>query len=124
MQRREHRRALHWASVIGVQRELAGVDAFMCACGFDEVGGEIGALVLVDLSADDLPAEDIDDEVEKEEGPRIVVFRYVMSHDQTVFGATATCAFGFALERGRLRLRWRSSPSCSSTRYIVRSDAM
>ena len=44
MQRREHRRALHWASVIGVQRELAGVDAFMCACGFDEVGGEIGAL--------------------------------------------------------------------------------
>ena len=64
-----HGRAFHWAAVVGVQREWAG-EAFLGPDRtFQDLGRKLGGLAVVNLPADDLAAEDADDEVEVEERP-------------------------------------------------------
>src|SRR4029453_11909471 len=67
LERGLHGGALHRAAVVGVQDE-GGREA---APGPDrlahEIGGQLGAFALVDLPADDLAAEDVEDQVEVEE---------------------------------------------------------
>lgn len=65
--RREHRRALHRAAVIGVQHETAWVNALRRARRAHECGRRLHRLFFVHLEADDAAAPDVLDEVEIEE---------------------------------------------------------
>src|SRR4051794_27829794 len=62
-----HGGALHRAAVVGVQDEGAGEAALGPDRLAHEIGGQLGALALVDLPADDLAAVDVEDQVEVEE---------------------------------------------------------
>src|SRR4051812_17136611 len=67
LERGLHGGALHWAAVVGVQDEGAGEAALGPDRLAHEIGGQLGALALVDLPADDLAAVDVEDQVEEEE---------------------------------------------------------
>src|SRR3954470_797490 len=62
-----HGGALHRAAVVGVQDKRAGEAALGPDRLAHEIGGQLGALALVDLPADDLAAVDVEDQVEVEE---------------------------------------------------------
>src|SRR4051794_10826632 len=62
-----HGGTLHRTAVVGVQDERAGEAALGPDCAAHEFGGQLGALALVDLPADDLAAVDVEDQVEVEE---------------------------------------------------------
>ena len=51
------------AASVGVQSELPGLDALTCARLCDELLGERGVLLGRDYPADDVAAEDVEDDV-------------------------------------------------------------
>src|SRR5215213_296602 len=67
LERGLHGGALHRTAIVGVQDERAREAALGPDRLADEIGGQLGALALVDLPAHDLAAEDIEDQVEVEE---------------------------------------------------------
>src|SRR3954467_10604521 len=67
LERGLHGGALHRAAVVGVQAEGAGEAALGPDRLAHEIGGQLGALAFVALPADDLAAEDVEDQVEVEE---------------------------------------------------------
>lgn len=69
LERREHRRALHGAAIVGVEHELAGTDALGGARVRGEGGREVHRLLVMDLPRDDLSTPDVEHEVEVVEGP-------------------------------------------------------
>src|SRR3954454_12506387 len=62
-----HGGALHRTAVVGVQDERAGETALGPDRFAHEIGSVLGAFARVDLPANDLAAEDIEDQVEVEE---------------------------------------------------------
>jgi len=70
LERGLHGSTLHRAAVVGVQHEGAGEAALGPDRLAHEIGGVLSAFALVDLPADDLAAEDVEDQVEiKEHAP-------------------------------------------------------
>src|SRR4051794_2500943 len=67
LERDLHGGAFHRAAVVGVQHEGTRAAALGPDRLAHESGGEFGAFALVDLPADDLAAEDVEDQVEVEE---------------------------------------------------------
>src|SRR5262249_31547596 len=61
MHRREHRRALHRTTIVGVEDPATKVDSWSCclANALDEVGRELARLRRVHIPAEDLAAPDI-----------------------------------------------------------------
>ena len=56
------------AAVVGMKNERTGQAPLGPDRALQDLGGELGRLAVVDLPADDLAAEDVDDEIEVEEG--------------------------------------------------------
>ena len=65
-----HGRALHRAAVVGMQRKRAGEAPLRPDRALEKQGGQFGAFTRVNLPADNLPAEDVLDEVEVIEQPK------------------------------------------------------
>ena len=75
--------AAHRRAAVGVDRQLVRADALLDARRFDQALRQAGALVRRDHPADDVPAEEIEDHIEREiEVRRSGPFSFVMSHDQ------------------------------------------
>src|SRR5215218_10492451 len=64
-----HGGALHRTAVVGMQHEGTGEAALGPDRFAHEIGGVLGAFARVDLPANDLAAEDVEDQVEVEEHP-------------------------------------------------------
>lgn len=78
-----HRGTLHRAAVVGMKNERAAQAPLGPDRALQDLRGELGRFAVVDLPADDLAAENVDDEVEVEEraGDRPRQPRYIPAPD-------------------------------------------
>jgi hypothetical protein len=89
---RDHRRA-----AVGVHRELLAHDALLLAARGDELLRGRRRFTLGHLPADDVAAEDVEDDVKRVVGALRRPGSFVVSHDHTWFGAVAiSCGFLYA----------------------------
>ena len=63
-QQQGHRLGPHGRSAVGMQAELTGLDILLFACFFDQLASQFGALARRHHPADNVTAEDIEDDVE------------------------------------------------------------
>ncbi len=110
------------AAAVGVERELPGLDALAAARLVDELAGEGRALLVRDHPADDVAAEDVEDDVQVEVGP---LLRPEQLGD--VPAPQLVRPRGEQLGRGWFAWRsWsrrsRTSSFAARIRYIVRSE--
>ena len=114
--------AAHRAAPVGMQSELAGLNAVLCARLGDEPLGERGALVGRNHPADDVPTEDVEDDVQMKVRPldRAEQLGDVPAPD---FVGPRRQQFRRGVVRAPdLIAPSLTSPAASNSRYIVRGE--
>lgn len=126
VQHRQHRGGLEHRAVVPVEHRLVhhGVNALGQCRTLDQMRDMVSVIGVVDLEADDLPAEHVQDQVQLQ--PPSQHLRRQVGHVQhhSRASAVATCVVGERLLRGAFaRPRWRLRLASHSTRLKLDSLA-